>query len=113
MALIVVIFSHLTCPVSKIHITHTKISLDTSSSRSPLLNTVQLKEDKSECRRFNGANHQTFDHLISAETWKEITDAQTAYNKFEEIYLKNKMIIIIIINLNTHHNVKCLMLKLN
>ena len=74
--------------------THTKISLGstTSSSRSSLLNTVQLRQDKSECSMFNEANHLTFDHFISAVTWNEITDdfdAQTAYDNFEEIYLKH------------------------
>ena len=53
-------FNILTYDLSDHLATHTKISLGTSSSRSPLLNTVQLKQDKSECRMFNEPNH--FDH---------------------------------------------------
>ena len=41
---------------------------------------------------FNEANHEKFKYLINEEGWNEISDsmdAQTAYNKFEEIYLKH------------------------
>ena len=41
---------------------------------------------------FNEANNQTFQQLIDNEKWTAITedmDSQTAYGKFEEIYLKH------------------------
>ena len=72
--------------------THTKISLGASTSQAPHLRATKIKTDKSEQRMFNEANHQTFGHLISAETWDGITDdmdAQTAYDKLENIYLKH------------------------
>ena len=40
----------------------------------------------------NEANHETFKNLIDTETWSEISDdmdAQTASDKFEEIYMRH------------------------
>ena len=71
--------------------THTKISLGTSTHASRIATANSAKND-TETRMFNEANHETFKNSINAETWHEISadmNAQTAYNKFEEIYLKH------------------------
>ena len=71
--------------------THTKISLGTSTRASRIAAANSTKND-SEMRIFNEANHENFKALINSETWHEISedmDAQTAYNKFEETYLKH------------------------
>ena len=81
----------LTLDISDHLATHTKISLGTSTMASRI-NTAQSKNDKSEFRIFNEANHEKFKNYINAETWQEISNdmnAQTAYDKFEEIYLKH------------------------
>ena len=71
--------------------THTKISLG-SSTLTSRINAVSHKKHKVELRIFNEANHEKFENLIKTENWQEITDdmgAQSAYDKFEEIYLKH------------------------
>ena len=71
--------------------TNTKISLG-SDSVATRKNFAKSKNDKSDFRIFNEANNQNFKHLIDNENWEEITedmDAQTAHDKFEEIYLKH------------------------
>ena len=71
--------------------THTKISLG-SSTLASRINITHSRQEKTEFRIFNEANHETFKNLINEETWHEIyddMDAQTAYDKFEEIYLKH------------------------
>ena len=83
--------SILTLDISDHLATNTKISLGSSSTiiRRNLSNS---KNGNSDFRLFNEANNQTFKNLINNESWDEITenmDAQTSYNKFEEIYLKH------------------------
>ena len=71
--------------------THTKIDLG-SNTRKTCINTTNSKQNKVEHRMFTEANHEKFKVLINEENFDEITeemDAQTAYNKFEEIYLKH------------------------
>ena len=72
---------------------HTKISL-TNSSEQPRRNTVNPNNSNNmdEIRLFNEANNEKFKNLITDETWSEISDemdAQTAFTKFEDIYLKH------------------------
>ena len=69
----------------------TKISLG-STSLTSRLNAQKVKCAKNEFRIMNEANHETFKNSIDTETWSEISDdmdAQTASNKFEEIYLRH------------------------
>ena len=68
--------------------THTKLLLGSSSDTACRI--VRHREtNKSDIRMFNEANNLKFSQLIEDENWAEITDdmdAQTAYDKFEEIY---------------------------
>ena len=68
--------------------THTKLLLGSSSVNASKI--VRNRETfKSEVRMFNEANDLKFSQLIEDENWAEITDvmdAQTAYDKFDEIY---------------------------
>ena len=68
--------------------THTKLLLGSSSDTACRI--VRHREtNKSGIRMFNEANNLKFSQLIEDENWAEITDdmdAQTAYDKFEEIY---------------------------
>ena len=71
--------------------THTKISLGGTTHASRIAGDNYAKNNI-ETRMFNDANHEIFKDLINAETWNDISadmDAQTAYNKFEETYLKH------------------------
>ena len=71
--------------------THTKISLGSSTLVSRI-NVANHNHQKAEHRLFNEANNEKFGNLINTEKWHEITDdmdAQSAYNKFEEIYLRH------------------------
>ena len=83
----------LTLDVSDHLATHTRIALGSNSStRTSCKNSTISKQNNVEQRMFNDANHDKFKNLINEENFGEITeemDAQTAYNKFEEIYLKH------------------------
>ncbi len=88
--------SALSCNILTIDISdhlaiNTKISLGSSTLISRI-NSAKRKQDKSELCLFNEASHEKFKNLIHTEDWMDIEadmDAQTAYNKFEEIYLKH------------------------
>ena len=72
--------------------THTKITLGTSTAQSRTL-SAQSKSDKRNIRIFNEANDLKFKQLINEETWEEAIsenlDAESAYNKFNDIYTKH------------------------
>ena len=72
--------------------THTRITLGSSTAQSRTI-TAQLKNDKNNLRVFNEANDSKFRQLINDETWEEALsenlDADSAYNKFNDIYTKH------------------------
>ena len=72
--------------------THTRITLG-SSTASSRRTSAKSKMEKTNRRIFNEANDSKFKQLIYEETWEEALsdtlDAQSAYNKFDEIYMKH------------------------
>ena len=82
----------LTLDISDHLATHTRVTLGTSTAQSRRI-SAQVKNDKGNLRIFNEANDIKFRQLIHEETWEEVLsdtlDAQTAYNKFDEIYTKH------------------------
>ena len=71
--------------------THTRITLGCSTIIETRKNTNDTHKNF-DIRIFNEANNETFKQLINDESWDEITDnmdAQSAFNKLEEIYTKH------------------------
>ena len=72
--------------------THTKLSFGSNTQQPRHTNPVLKNGNTSDFRLFNAANNQNFENLMKHETWTDIStdmDTQTAYNKFEEIYMKH------------------------
>ena len=82
----------LTLDISDHLATHTKLSLGTNTRSPHRRNPALFETKKSECRMFNEASNKIFENLIKNEAWSQISidmDTQTAYTKFEEIYMKH------------------------
>ena len=77
--------------------THTKISFKLAAaalSNVPIKNRTVVGDNtnKKEFRIFNEANNSLFETLINGESWEEICDdmdAQSQYEKFDEIYMRH------------------------
>ena len=71
---------------------HTRITLGSSTAESRRM-SIKRNIEKVEQRVFNEANDAKFRELINEETWEEALednlDAQSSYNKFNEIYTKH------------------------
>ena len=53
---------------------------------------ADASDSKREFRIFNEANNSQFETFINGENWEEICDdmdAQTQYEKFDEIYMRH------------------------
>lgn len=72
--------------------THTRITLGNSTAESRRI-SIQSKFKKCDQRVFNESNDLKFRQLINDETWEsaltEDSDAQSSYNKFNEIYTEH------------------------